>query len=111
MLIAPPGESTAHSHLHHHCQRAVSPGAAALALLQALVILTPLADSRNGRESGGRLTSAALSARDISKRFGSHQALDGVSIEVLPGSCVVVWEPAAVNDTPTSDCRTRTGHR
>jgi len=36
------------------------------------------------------LTSTALSARGISKRFGSHQALDGVSIEVLPGACVVV---------------------
>ena len=36
------------------------------------------------------MTSTALSARGISKRFGSHQALDGVSIEVLPGACVVV---------------------
>jgi ABC-type Fe3+/spermidine/putrescine transport system ATPase subunit len=36
------------------------------------------------------LTSTALSARGISKRFGSHQALDGVSIEVLHGACVVV---------------------
>lgn len=36
------------------------------------------------------MTSAALSARGISKRFGSHQALDGVSIEILPGACVVI---------------------
>jgi ABC-type Fe3+/spermidine/putrescine transport system ATPase subunit len=36
------------------------------------------------------LTSTALSARDISKRFGSHQALDGVSLDVLPGTCAVI---------------------
>jgi iron(III) transport system ATP-binding protein len=36
------------------------------------------------------LTSTALSVRGISKRFGSHQALDGVSLEVPPRACVVV---------------------
>jgi ABC-type Fe3+/spermidine/putrescine transport system ATPase subunit len=36
------------------------------------------------------LTSTALSARGISKRFGSHRALDDVSMEVLAGTCVVV---------------------
>ncbi len=36
------------------------------------------------------MTSTALSVRGISKRFGSHQALDGVSLEVPPRACVVV---------------------
>ena len=36
------------------------------------------------------MTPAALSVRGISKRVGSHQALDGVSLEVPPRACVVV---------------------
>ena len=36
------------------------------------------------------MTSTALSVRGISKRFGSHQALDGVSLEVPSRACVVV---------------------
>jgi ABC-type Fe3+/spermidine/putrescine transport system ATPase subunit len=36
------------------------------------------------------LTPTALSARSISKRFGSHQALDAVSLEIPQGTCVVV---------------------
>jgi ABC-type Fe3+/spermidine/putrescine transport system ATPase subunit len=45
------------------------------------------------------LTSTALSARDISKRFGSHQALDGVSLEVLAGASVVVLGPSGCGKT------------
>jgi ABC-type Fe3+/spermidine/putrescine transport system ATPase subunit len=45
------------------------------------------------------LTSTALSARGISKRFGSHQALDDVSIEVLAGACVVVLGPSGCGKT------------
>jgi ABC-type Fe3+/spermidine/putrescine transport system ATPase subunit len=36
------------------------------------------------------LTSAALSVKSISKRFGAHQALHDVSLEVLAGAFVVV---------------------
>jgi ABC-type Fe3+/spermidine/putrescine transport system ATPase subunit len=36
------------------------------------------------------LTSRALFVSGISKRFGSHQALDGVSLEVPHGACVGV---------------------
>jgi ABC-type Fe3+/spermidine/putrescine transport system ATPase subunit len=45
------------------------------------------------------LTSTALSARAVSKRFGSHQALDGVSLEVLPGACVVVMGASGCGKT------------
>jgi iron(III) transport system ATP-binding protein len=36
------------------------------------------------------LTSPAVSVRGISKRFGSHQALDDISLEILAGACVAV---------------------
>jgi ABC-type Fe3+/spermidine/putrescine transport system ATPase subunit len=45
------------------------------------------------------LTSTALSVRGVSKRFGSHQALDGVSLEVLPGACAVVLGPSGCGKT------------
>jgi ABC-type Fe3+/spermidine/putrescine transport system ATPase subunit len=45
------------------------------------------------------LTPTALSIRGISKRFGSHQALDDVSLEVLPGICVVVLGPSGCGKT------------
>ncbi len=41
----------------------------------------------------------ALSVRSISKRFGSHQALDGVSLEVAPGASVVVLGPSGCGKT------------
>jgi ABC-type Fe3+/spermidine/putrescine transport system ATPase subunit len=36
------------------------------------------------------LTSPAVSVRGISKRFGSHQALDDISLEIRAGDCVAV---------------------
>ncbi len=45
------------------------------------------------------MTSTALSVRGISKRFGSHQALDGVSLEVLAGASVVVLGPSGCGKT------------
>jgi ABC-type Fe3+/spermidine/putrescine transport system ATPase subunit len=45
------------------------------------------------------LTSTALSARGISKRFGAHQALDGISFEVLAGASVVVLGPNGCGKT------------
>lgn len=41
----------------------------------------------------------ALSVRSISKRFGSHRALDGVSLEVASGACVVVLGPSGCGKT------------
>jgi ABC-type Fe3+/spermidine/putrescine transport system ATPase subunit len=45
------------------------------------------------------LTSASLSIRGVSKRFGSHQALDGVSLEVSHGACAVVLGPSGCGKT------------
>lgn len=45
------------------------------------------------------MTSTALSVRRLSKRFGSHQALDGVSLEVLPGASVVILGPSGCGKT------------
>jgi ABC-type Fe3+/spermidine/putrescine transport system ATPase subunit len=44
-------------------------------------------------------SSTALSVRDVSKRFGSHQALAGVSLEVAPAMCVVVLGPSGCGKT------------
>ncbi len=45
------------------------------------------------------MTAAALSIRGVSKRFGSHQALDGVSLEVPPSACVVILGPSGCGKT------------
>jgi ABC-type Fe3+/spermidine/putrescine transport system ATPase subunit len=45
------------------------------------------------------LISDAISVRGISKRFGSHQALDDVSLDVIPGACVVVLGPSGCGKT------------
>jgi ABC-type Fe3+/spermidine/putrescine transport system ATPase subunit len=45
------------------------------------------------------VTAAALSIRGVSKRFGSHQALDGVSLEVPPSACVVILGPSGCGKT------------
>jgi ABC-type Fe3+/spermidine/putrescine transport system ATPase subunit len=45
------------------------------------------------------LTSSALSIKGISKRFGTHQALDDVSLDILPGTCAVVLGPSGCGKT------------
>jgi ABC-type Fe3+/spermidine/putrescine transport system ATPase subunit len=45
------------------------------------------------------LTSSTLSVKGVSKRFGSHQALDDVSLEILPGTCAVVLGPSGCGKT------------
>ncbi len=45
------------------------------------------------------MTPAALTVRDISKRFGSHQALDCVSFDVPHGTCVVILGPSGCGKT------------
>jgi len=45
------------------------------------------------------LTAAALSIRGVAKRFGTHAALDGVSLEVAPSTCVVILGPSGCGKT------------
>jgi ABC-type Fe3+/spermidine/putrescine transport system ATPase subunit len=42
---------------------------------------------------------AAITLTDVTKRFGSHVALDSVSIEVLPGTAAVVLGPSGCGKT------------
>jgi len=45
------------------------------------------------------LSAAHLSVANVTKRFGSHQALDGVSLEVAPGEAVVILGPSGCGKT------------
>jgi ABC-type Fe3+/spermidine/putrescine transport system ATPase subunit len=42
---------------------------------------------------------AAITLTDVTKRFGSHVALDSVSLEVLPGTAAVVLGPSGCGKT------------
>ena len=45
------------------------------------------------------MTAAAITLTDVTKRFGSHVALDGVSLEVPPGTAAVVLGPSGCGKT------------
>ena len=45
------------------------------------------------------MKAAAITLTDVTKRFGSHVALDGLSLEVLPGSAAVVLGPSGCGKT------------
>jgi ABC-type Fe3+/spermidine/putrescine transport system ATPase subunit len=45
------------------------------------------------------VTAAAITLTDVTKRFGSHTALDSVSFEVPPGTAVVVLGPSGCGKT------------
>jgi len=45
------------------------------------------------------VSAAALVVTDVAKRFGSHQALDGVSLEVAAGHAVVILGPSGCGKT------------
>jgi ABC-type Fe3+/spermidine/putrescine transport system ATPase subunit len=45
------------------------------------------------------LKAAAITLTDVTKQFGSHVALDGVSLEVLPGTAAVVLGPSGCGKT------------
>ena len=45
------------------------------------------------------MTAAAITLTDVTKRFGSHVALDSVSLEVLPGTAAVVLGPSGCGKT------------
>ena len=51
-------------------------------------------DAPYGRPEGGRLTTVAITVRNLSKRFGSFQAVDGVSFEVPAGQLVALLGPS-----------------
>ena len=115
VLIAPPGESTLPIRIYTIIANAPPapgrpsrPPASDRRLCAAgdsgnCCIASPF-DSCSGRPerrrgTGGSLTSTALSVRSISKRFGSHQALDRVSLEVPPSACVVILGPSGCGKT------------
>ena len=105
---------TADSHLHDHRQHAAL-HVAVLALLQAVVIFMPLAIlGSRCLASGGSVTRRGHVGPEVTKRFGSHQALDGVSLEVPPRGCVVDpgtermrQDNAAASDRGTRNARQR----
>lgn len=45
------------------------------------------------------MTAPAIAVRNATKRFGSHQALNGVTLEVLPGESVVILGPSGCGKT------------
>ena len=45
------------------------------------------------------MKAAAITLTDVTKRFGSHVALDSVSLEVLPGTAAVVLGPSGCGKT------------
>ena len=45
------------------------------------------------------MTAAAITLTDVTKRFGSHVALDSVSLEVPPGTAAVVLGPSGCGKT------------
>jgi len=45
------------------------------------------------------VNAAAITLNDVTKRFGSHVALDSVSLEVAPGSAAVVLGPSGCGKT------------
>ena len=45
------------------------------------------------------MSTAALAVTNVMKRFGSHQALDGASLEVAAGDAVVILGPSGSGKT------------
>jgi ABC-type Fe3+/spermidine/putrescine transport system ATPase subunit len=45
------------------------------------------------------VTGPAVDIRNVSKRFGTHQALDGVSLDAAPTECVVILGPSGCGKT------------
>lgn len=45
------------------------------------------------------MSAAAITLTDVTKRFGSHVALDSVSLDVLPGTAAVVLGPSGCGKT------------
>lgn len=45
------------------------------------------------------MTPSALSVKGVSKQFGSHQALENVSLEIRSGTCAVILGPSGCGKT------------
>jgi ABC-type Fe3+/spermidine/putrescine transport system ATPase subunit len=45
------------------------------------------------------VTASAISVRHVAKRFGAHQALDSVTLEIAPGESVVIFGPSGCGKT------------
>lgn len=45
------------------------------------------------------MTGPAVDLHNVSKRFGTHQALDGVSLDAAPSECVVILGPSGCGKT------------
>ena len=92
ILVAPPGETTLPIRTYTIIANAPSSSVAVLALLQASVILGPLAVlGGHPRAPGGVVTVPAVAVSHVSKRLGAHQALTDVSLEVAPATPWSSW--------------------
>ena len=100
ILVAPPGETTLPIRIYTIIANAPSSSVAVLALLQASIILGPLAVlGRHPRAPGGVVSVPAVAVSHVSKRLGAHQALTDVSLDVSPGDAVVIVGPSGCGKT------------
>ena len=87
ILVAPPGEATLPIRVYTLIANTPSSHVAALALFQAGVIFAPLAALGAAAVArGAPMNGALLSRPNVTKRFGSHQVVHGVSVEIAPAS-------------------------
>lgn len=76
-------------------RRSVAVGALADVSLAPLAPVPPVAPSKAGERSpaAGEVTSAIAELESVTKRYGTHLALDGLSLAVRPGELLAVLGP------------------